>query len=472
MTVTLRCYLETRLASVISDETAAARVTDKTYDLIKFLADCDAIGKAAIVEAQRGEVVAVPTDACGEFALVLYCITHEPQRQRMRLNDKPEVCQKVWQVIEDAVRTYRQATITPADYVWASGAGGIVCPDGSIFGVGKYEDLDVEWLPSVVDYVLNVLDPARIRPFLPPPKAGALTAPYLKALVMNGHSVRIALVGDWGTGPYNAGGYDPATLVMETISALNPDYLIHLGDVYYEGTSVQEMTNFLNSWPKLPAERSFTLNSNHEMYSGAHGYFDRALCRVGAPTPFIHQNGYSYFALTSPALTIVGLDTAYFDDSAMYMEGGLGSPEEDPQYEFLRAAAHRGQLILLTHQRPMSVDGARPARLWEQVALVVPPKKIALWYCGHTHLGIAYASTSSLGGVRAGCTGHGAVPMGFPRSLCGNSNIAWFAHEPVDGAGNRIRNGFAMLTLSDNGDILEEFYDADSTTPVFSRTKL
>jgi hypothetical protein len=96
MTDTLRRCLETRLDVVISDETAAARVIDKTYDLLNFLADCDALGKAAIVEAQRGEVVVVPTDARGEFALVLYFFMHEPHRLRMRLKYESEVCQKVW----------------------------------------------------------------------------------------------------------------------------------------------------------------------------------------------------------------------------------------------------------------------------------------------------------------------------------------------------------------------------------------
>jgi len=52
------------------------------------------------------------------------------------------------------------------------------------------------------------------------------------------------------------------------------DYIVHLGDVYYAGTELapppgEEMQHFLQMWPAMPPGRSFTLNSNREMYGGA-----------------------------------------------------------------------------------------------------------------------------------------------------------------------------------------------------------
>src|SRR6266851_5421986 len=48
---------------------------------------------------------------------------------------------------------------------------------------------------------------------------------------------------------------------------------IHLGDVYYSGTQDEESGNFVSDW--TPAKRgALMLNSNHEMYDGANGYFD------------------------------------------------------------------------------------------------------------------------------------------------------------------------------------------------------
>ena len=88
---------------------------------------------------------------------------------------------------------------------------------------------------------------------------------------------------------YMQGGLDDS-------SGAQADYIVHLGDVYYAGTTGEESGNFVDLWPKAYASgNSFTLNSNHEMYYGANGYFKTAL---GSGAPFAHQKNTSYFALT------------------------------------------------------------------------------------------------------------------------------------------------------------------------------
>jgi len=112
--------------------------------------------------------------------------------------------------------------------------------------------------------------------------------------------VTIAIVGDWG------GGNNAAQEVAAQIKKCSPDYVIHLGDVYYAGTEREVQNRFLNYWPAPDAPgRSFALNSNHEMYSGGYGYFDITLKQFKQPA--------SYFSLSNKNWRFIGLDTGYVD---------------------------------------------------------------------------------------------------------------------------------------------------------------
>lgn len=477
MASSLLSSLESRLLAALGHE-LPARLTAQAGALFALLVASDQIGKAAIVRAQTGQSPPLPQGGQSQLAFVLYWMGHEPAILQKFVAEMPELVQKLWALIDAVVAAEYPSSITPEEYAWAqTQPGGIVAPDGSILGAGAYQDFDDGWLWALFNYLINLVDPGRVAPFVP--KGGG--APYYQPLQLNNGRARIALIGDWGTGTFDGGGYDPATSVLQTAMALQPDYLIHLGDVYYAGTDdapppFEEQQHFLSMWPALPPQRSFTLNSNHEMYGGANGYFQVALGRGAAtPTPFAHQNGRSYFALSCGDLAIVGLDAAYFDPSSMYMDGGLGTPAQDPQYAFLQAvaAAHR-QLVLLTHQTAMSMDGRQLLPLWTDVSGAIDASKIALWYWGHIHAGIAYDSGSAIGaqGVRAGCCGHGAIPMGAAWGLQQQSQgVAWIADQPVGGAAyaNRVRNGFALLTVGSNGTVSEAFYNAGGSQPAWTR---
>ena len=455
----------------------ATRLAASLSDLFKLLTESDALGKASILRAQNKPYGTLPSGGQAQACLVLYWLKYEPPLLKEIIAKLPSAVQTLWSWLDDYIKTNYPPTITPEEYAWASArAEGVIAPDGTVLGAASYQDFDPGWLWAFFNYLINLVDKDRIAPFAP--ASGG--APYVGDLQLNGSSCRIALVGDWGTGRFDAGGYDPATDVLATIEQLAPDYIIHLGDVYYAGTqdappSNEEAEHFLKMWPSMPAGRSFTLNSNHEMYGGANGYFNVALGRgASQATPFAHQNGFSYFALTHGGSAIVGLDAAYFDPSSMYMEGGLGEASEDPQYAFLQQIlSGRTDIILLTHQTAMSMNGRSTLQLWDDVTSVIPAERIKLWYWGHTHMGIAYNDASALGqqGVRAGCSGHGAIPMGVPWGLQQDGQgVDWYSQTPVGGSAypNRVKNGFAMLTLGASG-WSEAFYEAGSTTPVWTR---
>jgi len=297
--------------------------------------------------------------------------------------------------------------------------------------------------------------------------------------------VRIAIIGDWGSGKYSLNGLadknGPAFAVMDTLCKLMPppDYLIHMGDTYYSGTGANRspareeahnLIDVLEQYPSL-AKRGccFALNSNHEMYGGSYGYFRSALSH----RLFSSQEGCSYFALEFENWIIVGIDSAYFDLSTLYMAGGLGDEIDNPQYEFLRQISASGKkVILLSHHTGLSTDGASSSDyLWHDVTGVVRPD---CWYWGHTHLGAAYSSKAYSGPIKTRCIGHSSMPFAIPPGMAKcRQNVDWYSQTPLDPStrpspfyySRRARNGFAMLTLSKTG-ITEQVYDIGNTTPI------
>jgi hypothetical protein len=487
------------LRPIVKDDGKAIELATEVSGLLELILESDKIGRATIAGKQPHDAPPTPMPLGGQtqFALFLYWVQHPRPAFRDQLDAivaaQPAKTRALWAVVYDHLLNDASSEITDSKYAAIDLECGIVSKqDGTILGFGTYEEGDVDWLWAFFNYLGVLVGTIRVPRFTPPasPPGARIASPFNSPIQFNSArpgTVRIALVGDWGTGQFNAGGgYDPSASVMQKICSLNPDYLIHLGDVYYAGTQNQqppdeEYENFLKLWPKsvLP-KRSFTLNSNHEMYSGANGYFNVALGRKpsNTSTPFAHQRGYSYFALTAGDLAIVGLDSAYFDTSPLYMKGALGT--RNAQCKFLQGiSAKFRRLILLTHHAPMTIQGTLPedAPLWQDVMGAVSKGcAIELWYWGHIHMGILYGKQSALGqyGIRAGCAGHGAVPMGEASDLPGRPIIEWCSNQSVGGStcANRVRNGFAMLTIRESDlSITEAFYDEGAgDPPVCNRT--
>lgn len=450
-----------------------------------------------------------------------YWLQHPPQDIQDTIDSHP-VLKPVWSLMQslapaplitpDEIQLLEQFTLSG----WV-----LATPDGTVMGFSQYEQLDVRWLWTVVNLLLNhwSLQPsgcwlwrwfkALLNKLLA--KAG-LVGGLAKFKVRSdltpiplvpgpSGAVKIAVIGDWGTGRYGNPGPGPAEAVLKTVVALEPDYIIHLGDTYYAGTPAtrppanEEENNLLDLWRSvagsaLPPGRYFTLNSNHEMYGGAYGLMDVAL----TDPLFSAQGGTSYFSLSYGNWLIGALDSGYYDPSPTYLKGGLGSatdnpeprdPSGDPQYAFLddfKARAEAGGLktILMCHHNAISTDGTEAMPMWGDVTGTLKPD---YWYWGHIHLGAVYTDNAFSGNVKARCVGHSAIPIATPYGFEDariKPNIEFFANTidiTIDPAAaeadmsldlaHRIMNGFAMITLTED-DILEEFYDAGSTVPTWS----
>ena len=204
--------------------------------------------------------------------------------------------------------------------------------------------------------------------------------------------VKIAIVGDWG------GGNDSAILIAQQIKAHQPDHVIHLGDVYYAGTEREVKNRFLKLWnfwdtPDVPG-RSLSLNSNHEMYSGGHGYFEITLKAFKQPA--------SYFSIGNAKWRFIGLDTAYVDHNLNKEQG-----------DWLKAQLGTGTArnILLTHHQLFSAYEQTEAGLEAWIKPYLDAKKLTGWFWGHEHLMVIYETFK---GLKARCIGNGCFPYDVP----------------------------------------------------------
>ncbi len=268
---------------------------------------------------------------------------------------------------------------------------------------------------------------------------------------------RLVVVGDWGTGLPRARAVAALMQqkVAEALAAGRQVHVVHLGDVYYAGFEDEDRVRFLDLWPVTAAQAgagvtSWSLNGNHDMYSGGFGYFGTLL----ADPRFGHQrspdgNTTSYFRLRSPSWDFVGLDTAWDAD---VVSAGQIAVLHDPQASYVAsvAAASERRLVLFSHHQLVSFyDKADIGTLLpDDLAPVLGGDRVTAWWWGHEHRAITYEPASGVRFPR--CLGNGGVPiLPDPDPPAGASPaITWHSTRTVHEDGqNWTRFGFAVLDL-------------------------
>ena len=447
------------------------------------------MGASSHIQGLLAEQSPEPWDGHGELAFLQYFLHNPPPELRGEIDALPEL-KLVWDAMAAVAAP---SPFTPDSFRSLEDSlpkeATVKCNEwGDIYGTNQYEQLDVGWAWTLKNVLMNHLPQWKSKSY---GIAEFVTHDWKQPFVLQPDTdgqVRIGIIGDWGSGKYHLNGLGdkdgPAFAVMDTLQKLEnpPDYLIHLGDTYYSGTGPNRtptgeegnnLIDVLKLYPTLAKPgHCFTLNSNHEMYGGAYGYYSAALSHP----LFSGQRGCSYFALEFEDWIIAGIDSAYFDPSNLYMAGGLGEKSKDPQYEFLQQVQASGkQVILMSHHTGLSTDGGSPSEhLWKNVTCVLMPD---YWYWGHTHLGAVYSSCAYSGDMKTRCIGHSSMPFAIPPGMkkC-QQNLDWYSNSPLESSSElqdlyysspRAKNGFAMLTLRKDG-ISEEIYDIGNTTPVWS----
>jgi hypothetical protein len=285
---------------------------------------------------------------------------------------------------------------------------------------------------------------------------------------------RLVVVGDWGTGLPRA--RDVAALMQKSIGEAlaggRQVHVLHLGDVYYSGLETEDQRRFLDRWPVTQEQAdagvtSWSLNGNHDMYSGGFGYFRTLL---GDPR-FRHQRSpdgkpTSFFRLRSPSWDFIGIDTSW--DSDVTSAGQVGVLQ-DPQDRYVAAVAGQSsrKLVLFSHHQLVSVYDQADigSTLRAKLAPVLNANRVTAWWWGHEHRAITYEAAAGIRYPR--CLGNGGVPVLPDAAPPAGSKpaITWHSTRSVREDGQaRTRFGFAVLDL--HPDRIEAAYvDDDGHIP-------
>lgn len=383
-----------------------------------------------------------------------------------------------------------ESQMTPNNYSFFK-TNELIYVDGTVLSMKQYATYDQGWFIAFLNLLETVIHKLWYsgNSF---PSTMPQTIP-LRGAVAN--TVTIALLGDWGAGNI------AAKEVMAQITNLYPDYIVHVGDVYYAGTPLatsrsgsyyyspgEEYANLIDAWPTSHTGKSFTLNSNHEMYTGANGLFYDALGAmnhpVGSNTPFEAQKGASCFALEYGGWTFLGLDSAYMGSSFdAFMTGSIGTSSGFQTQWIKGLGLEPNKTIVFTHHNGFADDCSKVSPLWGEIRAALNGDPFA-WYWGHVHNGIVYDSPITIApqpgasnGITtdtfARCLGHASLPYGVASSLEGKP-IAYKADNPLPAPSKELYNGFALLTLRCENNsltaITEDFYDlSGKSQPVWTK---
>lgn len=272
-------------------------------------------------------------------------------------------------------------------------------------------------------------------------------------------SFRVALFGDWATGLYGA------PVCAKSIEDDGKyQFLMHLGDTYYAGTTDEIAARLVKEWPSLPGATNRLLNGNHEMYCGGRPYW--LACQGFGQSA-------SYFSIENEYFILAALDTAFHEHDL--------AGEQAAWVQALADRSPQKKLVLFSHHQPYSLLDGQGPKLVKRLSPLLSARRIHVWYWGHEHHCIRYAP-HALWGLRGRCVGHGGFPNFRKTKVLGDKPPAkpeWkylsaknLVPEAriLDGANPHIDdhpedyspNGYMSLEF-DQDELVEIVHDADGT---------
>lgn len=310
---------------------------------------------------------------------------------------------------------------------------------------GAFEQTDIGWINSLFSKGIRkfrgkhafVSRPARTTP---------IPFPDEKA--------RMIVVGDWGSGiprAVSVAKYMRRELDDPVVKDWQK-HVVHLGDVYYSGWKYEYKNRFLNDWPVRPEEKdtigSFSLNGNHDMYSGGWDYYDYALADARFA---VWQGKSSLFHMANNHWQIFGLDTSH-DDAGL----------KGDQAEWVSGAARKGlKTMLLSHHQYCSSFEEAPQTVIDKIQPVLNGLDVAAWLWGHEHRCMTYKDVPHIRFPR--CLGHGGVPVYQTHDIGGPTPPPgeWEYRDYIDG-GLELWAKFGFVVLDFNSDkIAVRYFDED-----------
>lgn len=216
--------------------------------------------------------------------------------------------------------------------------------------------------------------------------------------------ISIALFSDFGT------GLDHSRYIAKHLANLDPDYAIHLGDVYYAGRFSEFRKHFIEPLaPVSQRSRFFSMNANHEMFSGGIPFFDYMSERRNTKAGWLlqEQEG-SYFCIWNKKYQIIGIDTAFHAN-------GRHNVTELNQWlgECLRegkSASPQRTNILLSPNEPYTPGDKKFSALYHDLEGFIQDKLIDFWFWGNTHYCTLFDKSVKAPFIGS-CIGHAGHPI-------------------------------------------------------------
>lgn len=269
-------------------------------------------------------------------------------------------------------------------------------------------------------------------------------------VALSAKPLRLFVFGDWGTGLGLA--REVTQRIREQLAATGSArqcHVIHLGDVYYVGDADEYRERMFPIWPVTSEQRnvigSWSLNGNHDMYSGGAGYFDTLLRKDymlrwhgdadGEPSSFflIEDKDWQVFGLDT-SWNLPSLGSAVFGKPTLKDYGGQNGVLTQAQATWMARVRNKAKgCILLTHHQPSSSRTVESQHADEAVAMLKAAgvySQIDAWIWGHEHRCVVFKPKAARKTTRlkdapgfCACLGHGGVPV-TKKNLAVESRIA------------------------------------------------
>ena len=289
----------------------------------------------------------------------------------------------------------------------------------------------------------------------------------------------IALASDWATDTKESEG------VCQQIKKHEPDYTVHIGDIYFVGAPHEVKRNFIfrhSPWVRGNTG-SFAVMGNHEMYARGEAFFEHLLPTLGIKTINGNYDGQKagFFCLENDYWRILGLDTGYHSIGIPIIEFlPFCSPDarlDKILVNWLKETVRLGDpndkrgLVILTHHQFITAfkgetEFSVPAK---QLASIIGKDRKIIWLWGHEHKLSLFEKAEIRDNifVYGRCIGHGGTPIeiksgGFTKSpkKKGFNKLVMFDNriEQVIEKTALGYNGYAVLNIRDN-ELKIEYYD-------------
>jgi 3',5'-cyclic AMP phosphodiesterase CpdA len=268
-------------------------------------------------------------------------------RNRPRRGSKPEPSGEAAPPADDGAQPAGQAVASPA----ALEAEAKQYIRGLI---ARYGDLDWRgWLGCLIQYVRYSFE-ARFPQYNDRRKQKPASLSYGVIDYRLPSTCKVLLIGDWGTHMT-----DNVALLRQALKKLQPDAIIHLGDVYYSGTRQECRQNVLDVVDALVAELKikrppfFTLPGNHDYYSGGRGFY-QMIGEINKTLPGCEQKA-SYFCLRTADdhWQFLGIDTSYNDRNPINTSRP-GVVRSEIAWHYDKLDQFPGTTVLLSHHQLVS----------------------------------------------------------------------------------------------------------------------